>query len=69
MSGFRLDELPLAEIDCLVRIEIAIDARAAEALIIARGMQQQRDDVLALLDETPPKQLPEDLRSLRKNSK
>jgi hypothetical protein len=53
-------------IDCLVRLGIAIDARAAaEALIVARRMQQQRDDVLKLIDSTSTDQLPENLLRMR----
>lgn len=63
----RLQEQRQGEslIDCLVRLGIATDARAAaEALIVARRMQQQRDDVLVMLKEIPAAQLPEDLRKL-----
>lgn len=64
----RLQEQRQSEslIDCLVRLGLAIDARAAaEALIIARRMQQQRDDILKLIDETPAEQLPTDLLRLK----
>lgn len=63
----RLQEQRQGEslIDCLVRLGIATDARAAaEALIVARRMQQQRDDVLVMLKEMPAEQMPEDLRKL-----
>ena len=52
-------------IDYLVRVGIASDPyAAAEALIVARRMQRQRDDVLQMLNDIPAEQLPEDLRKL-----